>query len=477
MTAQTAQTADTAPPAATPRARRRRWVELGMLALAVGIVAAAYANVGYARSGAFPPDIAGYAAGLGGLLLVAHLAVRFLAPYADPLLLPMVALLNGLGLVLIHRLDLADADRARQLSKAVPRADAPLQLVWTAIGVTLFVAVLVLVRDHRTLQRFTYTAMAAGLVLLLIPAVLPGRFSEVHGARIWIRVAGLSFQPGEVAKILLEIFFAGYFVAKRDLLSLMTRRVAGVDIPRGRDLAPVVVAWLASVAVLVVERDLGTSLLFFGIFIGMLYIATSRPSWLAIGLLLFASGAYVAYHLFGHVRDRVDIWLHPFRYASTTGYQLLQGLFGLANGGIFGTGLGQGRPDIVPFAKSDFITTTIGEELGLAGLMAVLVLFLLITERGLRAALSVRDDFGRLLAAGLAFGFALQVFVVVGGVTRLIPLTGLTLPFLSYGGSSLVTNWALIALLLRISNAARRPPLQPSTPPRARDPETAVLAS
>ncbi len=444
--------------------RRRRGVELAMLLFAVLVVAAAYVNVGYAHDGTVPPDVLRYAAGLGGLFLVGHLAVRLVAPYADPLLLPSVALLNGLGLVLIHRLDLGSADRARQLGRSLPRSDAPLQLLWTAIGVGLFVAVLVVVRDHRLLQRFTYTAVAVGLALLLIPAVLPARFSEVNGARIWIRVAGLSFQPGEVAKIALEIFFAGYFVAKRDLLSLMSRRVAGIDIPRGRDLAPVVVAWLGSLAVLVVERDLGTSLLFFGIFIAMLYVATQKVSWVAIGALLFAAGAFGAYHLFGHVRTRVDIWLHPFDYASNQGYQLVQGLFGLANGGIFGTGLGQGRPDIVPFAKSDFITTTIGEELGLVGLMAVLVLFLLIVERGLRAALGVRDDFGRLLGTGLAFGFALQVFVVVGGVTRLIPLTGLTLPFLSYGGSSLVANWALVALLLRVSDAARRPSAQPAAP-------------
>jgi cell division protein FtsW (lipid II flippase) len=436
--------------------RRRRGVEFVLLVFAVGLVAVAYLQVGLAHDRSVPADLLSYSAGLGALFLAAHLAVRFLAPYADPVLLPTVAVLNGIGLVMIHRLDLAAADKARAAGRAVPRADAPLQLVWTTVGVVLFVAVLALVRDHRMLQRYTYTAAAAGLVLLLIPAVLPSAYSEVHGAKIWIRVAGLSFQPGEVAKILLEVFFAGYFVAKRDLLSLMSRRVAGIDVPRGRDLGPVVVAWVASLGVLVVERDLGSSLLFFGIFVAMLYVATQKVSWIAIGALLFGAGAYAAYHLFGHVRLRIDIWLHPFRYASDQGYQLVQGLFGLANGGIFGTGLGQGRPDVVPFANSDFITTSIGEELGLAGLMAVLVLFLLVVERGLRAALTVRDDFGRLLAAGLAFGFALQVFVVVGGVTRLIPLTGLTLPFVAYGGSSLVANWALLALLLRISDAARR---------------------
>ena len=446
------------------RPGRRRWTELAMMVFALGLVVGAYAAVGYARDNRVPADVTRYAAGFGALLLVAHLGVRVLAPYADPVLLPIVALLNGLGLVLIHRLDLADADRARQLGRAVPRGDAPLQLAWTAVGVVLFLGVLLVVRDHRVLQRYAYTAAAAGLLLLLIPSVLPARFSEVNGAKIWIRVAGFSLQPSEFAKLALELFFAGYLVAKRELLALVGRRFLGIDLPRGRDLGPVLVAWLASLAVLVREKDLGTSLLFFGIFIAMLYVATERRSWLAIGLLLFSGGAYVAYRLFGHVQERVNIWLHPFADPSGAGYQLVQGLFGLANGGIGGTGLGLGRPDIVPFAKSDFITATIGEELGLAGLMAVLVLFALMVERGLRAGLTVRDPFGKLLAAGLSFGLALQVFVVVGGVTRLIPLTGLTLPFIAYGGSSLVANWALLALLLRISDAGRRPVPEPAVP-------------
>jgi len=460
----TAVTAVAATPPDGGRRARRRGVELAMVIFAVGLVAAAYVSVGYAQDGRVPPDAARYAAGFAALFGAAHLGVRRLAPYADPLLLPIVALLNGLGLVLIHRLDLAGDERARQLGRALPRGDAPLQLAWTAVGVTLFLVVLLVIRDHRVLQRYAYTAAAVGLLLLLIPAVLPARFSEVNGARIWIRVAGFSLQPGEFAKLALEVFFAGYLVAKRELLTLVGRRFAGIDLPRGRDLAPVVVAWLASLAVLVREKDLGTSLLFFGIFVAMLYVATERRSWLLIGLGLFSAGAYLAYHLFGHVRSRVDIWLHPFADPSGAGFQLVQGLFGLANGGVGGTGLGLGRPDSVPFAKSDFITATIGEELGLAGLMAVLVLFALLVERGLRAGLTVRDSFGKLLAAGLAFGMALQVFVVVGGVTRLIPLTGLTLPFLSYGGSSLVANWALIALLLRISDAARRPMPEPVAP-------------
>jgi cell division protein FtsW (lipid II flippase) len=411
---------------------------------------------------------------------VAHIAVRWLAPYADPVLLPIAVALNGLGLVLIQRLDLASADAAKASHHAAPRGAAPLQLVWTVIGVALFVAVLAIVRDHRRLQHYTYTAMAAGLVLLAIPAVLPASHSVVNGARIWIKFGSFSFQPGEVAKIVLEVFFAGYLVRHRDLLRLAGRRVAGLDLPRARDFGPVLVAWAASLLILVRESDLGSSLLFFGIFVVVLYVATERGSWLLIGLVLFVLGAVIAGIAIGHVHDRFTAWLHPFNeavYNRAVGssYQLDQGLFGMATGGIFGTGLGQGRPDIVPFANTDFIMSTVGEELGLAGVMSVLTLYLLFVTRGLRAALGVRDGFGQLLATGLAFGLALQVFVQVGGVTRLIPLTGLTLPFLSYGGSSLVTNWVLLALLLRISDAARRPAEDVVSSPDPRASETVVV--
>jgi cell division protein FtsW (lipid II flippase) len=334
------------------------------------------------------------------------------------------------------------------------------------------------VRDHRLLQRYTYTAGLAGLALLALPALLPARLSTVNGARIWIRFSGFSIQPGEIAKLALMVFFAGYLVAKRDVLALASRRIAGIDLPRGRDLGPVLLAWLASLGVLVVEKDLGTSLLFFGIFIAMLYVATERRSWLLIGLGLFAAGAFFAYQTFGHVHDRLEVWLHPFdpeiyNRAFGGSYQLVQAMYGFAFGGILGTGLGQGRPDIVPYANSDFIIATVGEELGLAGLMAVLVVYALIVLRGLRAGIAVRDSFGKLLGAGLAFAIALQVFVVVGGVTRLIPLTGLTTPFLSYGGSSLLAEWAIIGLLLRISDAGRRPEAVPT--PRPDDALTQVV--
>jgi cell division protein FtsW (lipid II flippase) len=443
----------------------RRRTEAVLLAFAVLVAMAASAAVDLAHDGRVTTKVLTYGLALAVLFGAAHAAVRVLAPAADPLLLPAAALLNGVGLVLQRRLDLAVHDRAVQLGNKVPSGHAGQQLLWTLVAVVLFAAVLAAVRDHRGLDRYRYTFMAVGLVLLLLPTVLPARFSQVNGAKIWIRFAGFSIQPSEVAKICLIVFFASYFVAKRELLSMATRRVAGLNLPRARDLGPVLLAWAASVAVLVREKDLGSSLLFFGIFVVMLYVATERTSWLLIGLGLFSAGAYAAYGMFGHVRSRVDTWLDPFRDPAHTGYQLTQGLFGLATGGLTGTGLGNGRPESVPFAGTDFIFATIGEELGLVGVVAVLTVFALFVARGLRIALGVRDEFGKLLATGLAFSMALQVFVVVGGVTRLIPLTGITLPFLSYGGSSLVANWVVVALLLRVSDAGRTP--TPTVPPNA----------
>ncbi len=450
-----------------PVGGHRRGTELLLLVFATLLAAAGYAAVGISQNGHIPSGTLGYGLGLGALFGLAHLVVRRTAPYADPLILPCVALLNGLGVVLIRRLDLAATDRARQAGRHLPRPDAPLQLIWTGIGVAAFIAVLLVVRDHTRLARYSYTCAAAGLVLLLLPA-LPGVGATINGARLWIRVGPLTVQPSELAKVLLMIFFASYLVSKRDVLSLASRRVAGLDLPRGRDLGPVLVAWVASIAVLVREKDLGSSLLFFCIFIVMLYVATERTSWLLIGLGLFAGSSFAAYQLFHHVQLRVDTWLHPFADAQTSGYQLVQGLFGMGTGGITGTGLGEGSPGTVPFAKTDFILAAIGEELGLIGVMAVLMIFAIIVERGLRAALSCRDSFGKLLATGLSVALALQVFVIVGGVTGLIPLTGVTLPWLSYGGSSVVSNWVLVAVLLRISDAARRPAPSPVSPGTAR---------
>ncbi len=434
----------------------RRNVELGLLALALIIGMFAYANVDLAVLGDLPPNFLAVGAVFIVLLGGAHLAVRYLAPYADPFLLPAAALLNLLGLAMIHRLDLADEQRAARQEIGTPSPDVVPQLTWTALALALFVAILFFVHDHRRLQKYTYTAMVLGVLLLLSP-LIPGLGTTVNGANLWIRLGPLSFQPSELAKIMLTIFFAGYLVVTRDSLALVRRKVLGLGIPRGRDLGPILVAWGVSMAVLVFQRDLGTALMFFGLFVVLLYVSTQRRSWLVIGAILFVVGAVLGYFAFGHVRLRVEVWLDTWTYASDQGYQIAQSLFGLANGGMLGTGWGQGYPQFVPFAKTDFITAALGEELGVTGLMAILTVYGIIIERGLRTAIAVRDPFGKLLAVGFATVIGLQLFVVIGGVTRLIPLTGLTTPFLSYGGSALVANWMMIALLMRISDRARRP--------------------
>lgn len=442
-----------------------RTIELVLLAFAAVLVTGALILVEANQEQTLTIDLLLIGAAYLALLVGAHVAVRRLAPYADPLILPAVALLNGLGLVMIYRLDLAKADRAVALGNDLPTLLWPRQVAWTGVGLLLFVAVLWVVRDHRKLAAYAYTAGFVGLILLALPGVLPASISEVNGAKIWLRLGIFSIQPGEFAKILLIIFFAAFLVQKRDLFSTAGRRFLGMELPRARDLAPLLVAWAFSVGVLVLERDLGTSLLFFGIVLVLLYTATERVSWMLIGLSFFAAGGFVAYQLFGHVRTRVQIWIDPFADFDGAGFQIGQALFGLGTGGLGGTGLGAGRPELVPFAESDFMLSSLGEELGLIGLAAIMVIYLVLITRGLRSALAVRDSFGKLLATGLAFTLALQVFIVAGGASKLIPLTGLTLPFLSYGGSSLVANYALVALLLRISNAARAPlPRRPAVP-------------
>ncbi|MFF7767142.1 FtsW/RodA/SpoVE family cell cycle protein [Streptomyces massasporeus] len=449
----------------------RRNTELALLVFAVVIPVFAYANVGLALHDSVPPGLLSYGLGLGLLAGVGHLAVRKFAPYADPLMLPLATLLNGLGLVVIWRLD--------QSAKLNNYADAaPRQLLYSAMGVALLVVVLIFLKDHRVLQRYTYISMAGALLLLVLPLV-PGLGANIYGAKIWIKIPGLgTLQPGEFAKIALAVFFAGYLMVKRDALALASRRFMGLYLPRGRDLGPILVVWVISILILVFETDLGTSLLFFGMFVIMLYVATERTSWIVFGLLMSAVGAVGVASFEPHIQTRVQAWLDPAREFALSragvqdgvvhSEQAMQALWAFGSGGTLGTGLGQGNSDLIGFAaNSDFILATFGEELGLAGVMAIMLLYGLIVERGVRTALAARDPFGKLLAIGLSGAFALQVFVVAGGVMGLIPLTGMTLPFVAYGGSSVIANWALIGILLRISDTARRPAPAPAANPDA----------
>ncbi|MDP9093041.1 MAG: FtsW/RodA/SpoVE family cell cycle protein [Actinomycetota bacterium] len=436
----------------------RRNAELLLLAFAVLLVVAAEGAFEATRDGHVSSRLATYAAVPLVVGLVTHVVIRRVAPYADPLLLPIAVALNGLGLVMIHRLDVGLKQQADQAGQQFAGAAAPSQVIWTSVGVALFVILIVVIRDHRALQRYAYTLALFGVFLLVLPALLPARFSQINGARIWIRLAGFSMQPGEFAKILLCVFGASYLVTKRDVLSLAGRRIAGIDLPRGRDLGPLLAAWLICIGVLVRGHDLGTSLMFFGLFVVLIYVATERASWLIIGALLFVGGTYIAYQLFGTVQTRVGVWLHLFSPVhNDDGYQLRQSIYGLSNGGLFGTGLGGGHPERIPLPGTDFIIASFGEEIGLFGLVGIVMMYVLFVSRGLAAGLAVRDSFGKLLATGLSFLFAWQLFVVVAGVTRLLPETGLTTPFLSYGGSSLLSSYAVLAILLRISDAARRP--------------------
>ncbi|MFC9324706.1 FtsW/RodA/SpoVE family cell cycle protein [Kitasatospora sp. NPDC057015] len=428
----------------------RRNTELALVLAAVLIAVFGYIEVGVNIDGTVPSGAAGYGAALGVLALLAHGVIRWKASYADPLLLPIAVLLNGVGLVVIYRLD-----------RATPRSEAaPTQLLWSTLGVALFIAVVLFLRDHKRLQRYAYSGALVALVLLVLPVLFP----PVYGSRIWITLGPLSFQPGEFAKILLAIFFAAYLAVHRDALALTGRRIWGVRLPVGRVLGPVLLIWAAFVGVLVLETDLGTSLLFFGLFVIMLYVATARSGWIAIGLLLAALGAVGVGWLSPHVHSRVTDWLDPLGSitAGQGANQIAQSLFAFAWGGMLGTGLGNGHSILIGFAaKSDFILATIGEELGLTGLIALFLLYALLVARGFRTGIALTDPFGRLLAIGLAAIVGIQVFVVAGGVLALIPLTGMTLPFIAQGGSSVVTNWIIVALLVRMSDAARRPAPRP----------------
>lgn len=450
-------------------AARGRNVEALLLVVALAIALGANAIAAVDREQTLPKDFWAQGVILAVLAAGFHLLLRLRAPYADQLILPIVVALNGLGIAVIQSLDQATGGDA-----------GANQLRWTSVSMVIAAVVLWFLRDHRRLARYTYTALGLSAVLLVLPLVPGVSAGDINGASVWIRVGPLTFQPGEIAKITLAVFFAGYLSMNRDLILLAGRKVGTLQFPRMKDMGPLLTAWAAGVGLLVFQHDLGMSILFFGLFMVMIYVATSRPTWLLLGLVLMAAGMYAAAKIFPHVALRIDAWQNAFNgdvYARFPGgsAQIVQGLFGMASGGLVGEGLGAGRPDLVPFANSDMIIASIGEGLGLIGLFAVVTLYLMLFTRGFRAALGTRDAFGKLLACGLSFVMALQCFIIMGGVTRLIPLTGLTTPFLSAGGSSLLANWIIIALLLVISHSAREPS-QPVHHPREKEAQKATQA-
>jgi peptidoglycan glycosyltransferase len=426
---------------------RRRTEELGLGVLALVITGSGYVLLALSEAPALPPDLWGFLAAILGLFVIAHVAVRRLAPRADATLLPLAAVLLGLGFLTISRLDLAVPESRRV---------APTQALWTAVGVGAFVLTLLLVRHVRTLSRYRYTFLLLGVVALLLP-LAPRIGVEVNGARLWVELGPLRVQPGEAAKVLLVVFFAAYLVDNRELLASGTRRLGRMYLPDLKHLGPLLLPWIVSILIMVQQKDLGSSLLFFAVFVAMLYIATDRSAYLVAGIALFSLAVLIAYQSFTHVHDRISTWVDPWTDPQGRGYQLVQSLYAFGSGGFQGTGLGLGRPDVIPVATTDFIFAAIGEELGLLGTVAVVIGFMLLVGSAFRIAVQAQRPFSKLFAAGLATILGVQTFVIVGGVTRVIPLTGVTLPFVSYGGSSLVANFVILALLLRISdeNAAK----------------------
>ena len=420
--------------------------ELSLLILALIVGAGALALVALAKDAEKVTVAVPIMVTLSVAYIVTHIAVRRLVPQADPLILPIIAVLNVIGLAAIYRLS--------------PEGFGPTQVTWTVVGLLCFIATLAIVRDVRILARFKYIFGFIGVGLLLLPLTPIG--TVIHGARLWVRLGAFTFQPGELAKVSLVIFLAAYLADRKELLAIASRRVAGLHLPDLKHFGPLLLMWGLSLAVMFFEKDLGSSLLFFSIFLLMIYVATARFVYVAFGFLLFLGGAYFGYQQFSHVRARVEVWLDVFnpRLITDEGYQLAQSLFALSTGGLFGTGFGQGRPDLIPQSHTDFVFSAIGEELGLLGTAAVVLCFMLLVARGLRVALLQRTDFGQLLAAGLTIIFAIQTIIILGGVTRLMPLTGITLPFMSYGGSSLISNFILMALIVRLSHqeAAKPPP-------------------
>jgi cell division protein FtsW (lipid II flippase) len=413
-------------------ARNRELMNL----LVVGLLTTVgFASVYIARQAEISTHSLSYAGLFVALYLVAHTVARFTVPYADPYLLPMGALLAAIGVTMIYRLDPDDAFR---------------QGLWVIVGVGLFSATLIVLRrDYRRLESYKYLVGLGAVVLLALPA-LPVIGHEVNGARIWVRVGTFQFQPGEFAKLMLIVFLAGYLREKREVLAQ----------GRLKDFGPLLLIWGGAMLILVQTNDLGQALLYFGIFLGMLYVATGRVSFTAAGLALFVAGSYVLYQVVPRVGIRVSAWLDPWGDQDGAGYQVIQSLYSIANGGFAGTGFGRGTftniggGQLIPFLNTDFIYSALAQELGLVGSSALLLVYMLFVMRGFRTALLASDGFSKLLAAGLTFGFALQTFIIVGGILRLIPLTGITLPFVSYGGSSIVANFVLLAGLLLVSNRA-----------------------
>ncbi len=414
--------------------RTRRDHELLLLAAALPVVVLVFALVHGAATRALSLEALVTPAVLAAGFAAAHVSARFLAREADPALLPLAFVLSGVGLAVVTRLDPALGST---------------QLRWMLAGLIGFIATLAAVPSLERTARYKYTIALAGIALLIAPALFG---VEVNGAKLWLRFGGMSFQPAEIAKLLIVLFLAAYLAEKRELLSVSTTRLAGVWLPPAKHLGPLLVMWALSLIVLVSEKDLGSSLLFFGVFLVMIYTATGRPMYVAAGLALFAAGAAGAYATFGHVQQRVAIWLDPFADAAGRGYQLVQSLFALGAGGLIGTGVGKGFPSRIPFVETDFIFTAIAEEMGLLAAAALIIAYLALTLRGLATASRARSDVSALVATGLVATLALQTFVIIGGVTRLIPLTGITLPFVSYGGSSVLSNFILLGLLMRVGD-------------------------
>ena len=496
----------------------RRGASLALLVFALVVMVSAFAQVGLARDNKLPVGVFGYGIIITALAAVAYLAVARWTPYADPLLVPLAVFLNGIGLAIIYRIDqttiksVADAVAASKAHcKSVLAADPAAhcavftpygagasiatQLMWTAVSIALFTGAVIMLKDVKVLGKYTYILGISGLIFLVIPVFFPG----INGAKVWITIPGVgSVQPAEFSKFALVAFFAGYLAKNGPAMAVVGRKIGPFALPRARHLMPIIVIWLISIMILVIQNDFGFQLLFFGLLISMLYIGTGRAIWVVIGIGLFAVGCVGIYLLakamsggpLEHLLQRVEIWLDPQAYFNggcklangqvlsqfadahpktpigdcaklggrySDSSQLMQGLFAMGQGGVLGTGLGQGQPFITPLAFSDEIVTSLGEELGLTGLMAILAVYMLLIQRGFKTALACRDAYSKLFAGGVSFVFALQIFVIVGGVSKLIPFAGITTPFMAQGGSSLLANWILIAILVRLSDQARRP--------------------